>query len=89
MLSAAGAKETPAADRQPPLRWPKPIGSPVLDSLRPVIAASRHVRTNVKKIEEVASWMAYEELPSPQLGLPYGMEKNLDRPLISFSYPTP
>ncbi len=79
MLSAAGAKGTPAADSRIPLRWPKPIGSPVLDSLRPVIEASRHVRTNVKKIGEVASWMAYEELPFPQLGLPYGMEKNLDQ----------
>ena len=61
------------------LRWPKPIGSPVLDSLRPVIQRSRHVRTNVRRIEEVASWMAYEELPMPQLGLPPGMEKNVEQ----------
>jgi hypothetical protein len=44
-----------------------------------VISGSRHVRTNLRKIIEVASWMAYEELPMPQLGLPHGMEKNLDQ----------
>jgi len=36
------------------LRWPKPIGSPVLDSLRPVIEHSKDVDTNVDKIVEVA-----------------------------------
>lgn len=60
------------------LRWPKPIGSPVLDSLRPVIEASRHVRTDVGKIAEVASWMAYEELPFPQFNLPFGIGKDQD-----------
>lgn len=60
------------------LRWPKPIGSPVLDSLRPVIEASRHVRTDMAKIGEVAKWMAYEELPFPQFSLPFGLEKNRD-----------
>jgi len=43
-----------------------------------VISASQHVRTNLRKIVEVASW-AYEELPMPQLGLPHGMEKNLNQ----------
>ena len=57
------------------LRWPKPIGSPVLDSLRPVIEGSRHVRTDVAKIAEVARWMAYEELPVPQFSLPFGLDK--------------
>ena len=32
------------------LRWPKPIGSPVLESLRPVIEHSRDVHTHVEKI---------------------------------------
>jgi len=59
-------------------RWPKPIGSPVLDSLRPVIEASRHVRTDMAKIGDVAKWMAYEELPFPQFSLPFGLEKNRD-----------
>jgi len=48
------------------LRWPKPIGSPVLDSLRAVIENSRDVHTHVDKIVEVAGWMAYEELPMPE-----------------------
>jgi hypothetical protein len=56
-----------------PMRWPKPIGSPVLDSLRPVIEHSRDVRTNVAKIVEVAAWMAYEELPLPEFALPFGI----------------
>ena len=60
------------------LRWPKPIGSPVLDSLRPVIEGSRHVRTDMAKIADVAKWMAYEELPLPQFSLPFGLEKNRD-----------
>lgn len=55
------------------MRWPKPIGSPVLDSLRPVIENSRDVRTNVDKIVEVAGWMAYEELPLPEFALPFGV----------------
>jgi hypothetical protein len=45
----------------------------VLESVRPVIAGSRDVRTNVEKIEEVADWMAYEELPMPDYALPFGM----------------
>jgi hypothetical protein len=59
-------------------RWPKPIGSPVLDSLRPVIEGARHVRTDIAKIADVAQWMAYEELPFPQFSLPFGLEKNRD-----------
>jgi Potential Queuosine, Q, salvage protein family len=55
------------------LRWPTLMGSPVLDSIRPVIALSRDVQTNVEKISEVAGWMAYEELPMPDFALPFGM----------------
>jgi hypothetical protein len=58
------------------LRWPRPIGSPVLDSLRPVIEGSRHVRTDPAKIAAVARWMAYEELPVPQFSLPFGLDKD-------------
>ena len=61
------------------LRWPKPTGNPVLDSLRPAIEASRHVRTDLARIAEVASWMAYEELPFPQFGLPFGLDQDRDR----------
>ncbi len=79
MLSAAGKARSPWTGSRRSPHWPKPIGSTVLDSLKPVIAGSRYVRTNLRKIEEVASWMAYEELPVPQFGLPYGMEKTLDQ----------
>ncbi len=60
-------------------RWPKPIGSPVLESLRPDIEGSRHVRTDVATITEVAKWMAYEELPLPQFGLDFDPETDRDR----------
>lgn len=56
--------------------WPKPIGSPVIESLRPVIEHSRDVQTHYDKIVDVAAWMAYEELPMPHLAVPYGLDKN-------------
>ncbi len=55
-----------------PVPWPKLVGSPVLDSLHPVIDHSRDVRTHFKKVQEVAAWMAYEELPEPDYALPLG-----------------
>ena len=61
-----------------PLPWPKPIGSPVLDSLRPVIEGSRDVHTHYEKIVEVAKWMAYEELPMPHMAVPFGLDKTPD-----------
>ncbi len=61
-----------------PRRRLKPIGSPVLDSLPPVIEGSRHVTTDVTKVVDVARWMAYEELPFPTFTLPFGLEKNRD-----------
>lgn len=89
MLAAAGGRTLlPAAGAAPcdsletrqksggSLRWPKPMGSPVLDSLRPVIENSRDVRTHVDKIVEVAGWMAYEELPMPDYHLPLGVGEN-------------
>lgn len=60
------------------LPWPKPIGSPVIDSLRPVIELSRDVTTHCDKIVDVANWMAYEELPMPHLAVPYGLDKTPD-----------
>ncbi len=60
------------------LPWPRPLGSPVTDSLRPVIENSRDVRTHYDKIVEVAGWMAYEDLPLPNLAIPYGLEKTPD-----------
>lgn len=52
---------------------PKPIGSPVLDSVLPVIAASRHVATDAAQLEKHAAWLAYEELPFPEFVLPFGI----------------
>ncbi len=60
------------------LPWPRPLGSPVTESLRPVIENSRDVSTRYEKIVEVANWMAYEELPMPNLAVPYGLEKTPD-----------
>jgi hypothetical protein len=57
------------------MHWPKEIGSPVLDSLHYAIESSRDVRTNYEKIVEVASWMAYEELPMPEYALPFGLSQ--------------
>ena len=55
------------------IRWPAPIRSPVLESVRPAIERSRDVRTNVEKIIEHATWMACEELPLPEFVLPFGI----------------
>jgi hypothetical protein len=66
-------KNSPAFAKDTPVRWPLLTGSPVLDSLRPVIEKSRDVQTNVDKIVEVAGWMGYEELPLPAFTLPLGV----------------
>ncbi len=78
---AAEAKNSPVPAPVPPagpLPWPRSLGSPVTESLRPVIENSRSVRTHYDKIVEVAGWMAYEERPMPNLGVPFGLEKNPD-----------
>jgi len=49
------------------------MGSPVLDSMRYAVESSRDVHTHYDKIVEVASWMAYEELPMPEFALPFGV----------------
>lgn len=69
-LSSATAENLP---KENPVRWPLLTGSPVLDSLHPVIENSRDVRTNMDKIVEVAAWMGYEELPLPEFALPFGI----------------
>jgi Potential Queuosine, Q, salvage protein family len=66
------------------VRWPTLSGSPVLDSLRPVIENSRDVRTNVAKITEVAGWMGYEELPLPEFTLPFGVGTGDAKEAIDF-----
>jgi hypothetical protein len=66
------------------VRWPILRGSPVLDSLRPVIENSRDVRTNIAKIVEVAGWMGYEELPLPEFTLPFGVGAGDAKEAIDF-----
>ncbi len=66
------------------LQWPKMTGSPVLDSIRPVIERSRDVQTHVTKIVEVAQWMAYEELPIPDYVLPFGIGEGAVSETIDF-----
>jgi hypothetical protein len=66
------------------MHWPKPIGSPVLESLPYAIESSRDVHTHYDKIVEVASWMAYEELPMPELVLPFGVGHGNPNEAIDF-----
>ena len=70
--------------RSQSLRWPELEGSPVLDSLVPVIEKSRDVTTDVGRIVEVAGWMAYEELPMPDYALPLGTGKEGTDEIIDF-----
>ncbi len=73
-----------AASGASAVRWPKLAGSPVLDSLHPVIEHSRDVHTHVDKIVEVAQWMAYEELPMPDYQLPFGVGQGSADDVIDF-----
>jgi Potential Queuosine, Q, salvage protein family len=66
------------------MHWPELTGSPVLDSLRYAIDSSRDVQTNYEKIVEVASWMAYEELPMPEFVLPHGVGRGDPDEAIDF-----
>src|ERR1700741_3170856 len=76
--SVAFSFEPEPAAASPSIPWPRTQGGPVIESLRPVIENSRDVRTNHDKVREVAGWMAYEELPFPNLAVPFGMEKTPD-----------
>src|SRR5271154_2556850 len=80
-----GALEFPGLPSASSMPWPKPIGSPVLDSLHYAIESSRDVSTHYEKIVEVASWMAYEELPMPQFALPFGIGSGDPRQAIDFT----
>jgi hypothetical protein len=66
------------------MHWPKPIGSPVLESLHYAIESSHDVHTHYDKIVEVASWMAYEELPMPEFALPFGVGQGDANEAIDF-----
>src|ERR1700693_770005 len=77
-------KNSTSVPKENPVRWPILRGSPVLDSLRPVVENSREVRTNIGKIVEVAGWMGYEELPLPEFTLPFGVGAGDTKEAIDF-----
>ena len=47
--------------------WSKPV----LTSVRPVVDASRHVRTNLEEVERVADWLAYEPYAMGNTVMPF------------------
>jgi hypothetical protein len=49
---------------------------PIFRTLAPVIASARHVRLDEARIRDVASFMAYEELPWPDFRSPLQPEAN-------------
>ena len=67
-----------------PPRWPALTGSPVLESLKPVIEHAQDVHSNLDKIADVAGWMAYEELPIPDYTLPFGIGEGDVQETIDF-----
>jgi hypothetical protein len=83
-LSAAGGQSLFASSAAAAIPWPRLTGSPVLDSLRPVIENSRDVRTHLAKIKEVSDWMAYEELPMPDYQMPFGIGEGGPEDVIDF-----
>src|ERR1700745_4231142 len=72
--SSTLAATRPKVPSSAEIRWPKPIGSPVLESIRPAIENSRDVFTHVDKIVEVASWMGFEDLAMPTYPVPSGVK---------------
>jgi len=65
---------------------------PIFDSVLPVVDASRDVTTDRARVEEVASWLAYEELPMPRFLPPTGLDREqlvdlvLVHNLLNFAY---
>lgn len=56
----------------------------MLDCLHYAIESSRDVQSHYDKIVEVASWMAYEELPMPEFALPFGVGAGDRKEAIDF-----
>jgi hypothetical protein len=52
--------------------------NPVLAAVRPLVEASRDVRTDEARLADVASWLAYEELPVPPTFFPFAFELQRD-----------
>jgi hypothetical protein len=51
---------------------------PVLDTVLPVVEASRDVSIDLDRLADHAGWMAYEELPPPAFILPFPLELDRD-----------
>lgn len=62
-------------------------GNPVLLGVRPIVEASRDVATDERRLDDVASWLAYEELPVPPTFFPFpfelGREETIDFVLVA------
>ena len=56
----------------------------MLDSVRYAIESSGDVSTNYEKVVEVASWMAFEELPVPEFALPFSVGRGDANEIIDF-----
>ncbi|MBI3476046.1 MAG: hypothetical protein HY010_09955 [Acidobacteria bacterium] len=84
VMAVAGKGTLMADSMSSPMPWPKLVGSPVLDSLHPVIEHSRDVHTHIERLREVAGWMAYEELPMPDYAIPLGMGEGKIEDAIDF-----
>jgi hypothetical protein len=48
--------------------------NPVLAGVRPLVESSRDVTTDAERLADVASWLAYEELPVPAVFFPFPFE---------------
>src|SRR3954447_12627367 len=50
----------------------------VLAGVRPLVESSRDVATDAERLADVASWLAYEELPRPAavFPFPFGLGRN-------------
>ena len=59
------------------------VAHPVLDTVRPVVEASRDVSLDLDRLAEHAGWLAYEELPPPAFILPFPLELSRDE-LVDF-----
>ena len=80
--SSTLAATRPKAASLAEIRWPKPIGSPVLESIRPAIENSRDVFTHVDRIVEVAAWMGYEDLAMPEYPVPSGVQSTAPNDVV-------
>jgi hypothetical protein len=56
----------------------EPRSNPVLDSVLPVVEGSHDVETDLGRLADVASWLAYEELPTPSYFLPFPLDLSRD-----------